>query len=172
MRAKRLEKRRAEKFGKNSRLNKLTSKVQQLKSEKIRLSAQLQAELRRQETAEEKMQTLTEKMAEHLQCSVCLLVPKDMRIPVCVNGHITCVPCKEEIGGFRCPECREANSEERFSVVAGNISDLLGKTSIKENYIFSDISAKFYPPHSHPSGEHVYKIKGFFQLFWYASEWS
>ena len=151
MRAKRLEKRRAEKFGKNSRLNKLTSKVQQIKSEKKRLSAQLQAELRRQETAEEKMQTLTEKMAEHLQCSVCLLVPKDMRIPVCANGHITCVPCKEEIGGFRCPECREANSVERFSVVAGNISDLLGKTSIKENYIFSDISAKFdHPPPTRP----------------------
>ena len=62
------------------------------------LLAQLQKELHSKETVEEKMKTLKAKMAEHLQCSVCLQVPRDAKIPVCVNGHITCGKCKEQTG--------------------------------------------------------------------------
>jgi len=101
-----------------SQIQQLRADNDQLKSEKDGLVAELHSK-------EEKMQTLMEKMEEYLHCSVCLQVPKDKRIPVCANGHITCVKCKEQIDD-RCPDCREEDDGvERFSVIAGHFSDLL-----------------------------------------------
>jgi len=131
----------------------LKAENDQLELEKDGLLAQLQKELHSKETVEEKMKTLKAKMAEHLQCSVCLQVPRDAKIPVCVNGHITCGGCKEKTGDI-CPECRvdyqgsnaqnrhrgdqdyysydsddevriDDHGKQRFSIIAGNISDLL-----------------------------------------------
>jgi len=131
----------------------LKAENDELKSEKDELLVQLQAELHSKETVEEKMKTLKTKMAEHLQCSVCLQVPRDAKIPVCVNGHITCGGCKEKTGDI-CPESRvdyqgsnaqsrhrgdqdyysydsddeiriDDHGKQRFSIIAGNISDLL-----------------------------------------------
>jgi len=78
-----------------------------------------------QAKAKENFEERLKKMEEHLQCSVCFLVPRDNKIQVCVNGHITCKSCKKNSRNM-CPDCRVVDDGvERFSILAANISDLL-----------------------------------------------
>jgi len=104
-----------------------------LSTEKDGLLVQLQKELHGKERIEQKMSTLTKKLEEAVVCCVCLAVPRDDKIPVCINGHITCSECKKKTGKS-CPSCRVVTKarDERYSILARGISDLLELGCVNE----------------------------------------
>ena len=45
---------------------------------------------------------LIQKLKDKLECPVCLDVPRNAPVPVCLNGHFVCQKCKRD----SCPSCR------------------------------------------------------------------
>ncbi len=43
-------------------------------------------------------------LAREVTCSVCLMIPRTKRIPICRNGHTTCETCKGKYLGIRFSE--------------------------------------------------------------------
>ena len=45
---------------------------------------------------------LIQKLKDKLECPVCLDIPRNAPVPVCLNGHFVCQKCKRD----SCPSCR------------------------------------------------------------------
>ena len=53
------------------------------------------AELMKQKIDEKKRKDdILDLLAREVTCSVCLMIPRTKRIPICRNGHTTCETCK------------------------------------------------------------------------------
>ncbi|XP_023338281.1 uncharacterized protein LOC111708982 [Eurytemora carolleeae] len=66
-------------------------------------------------------------LAREVTCSVCLMIPRTKKIPICRNGHTTCKTCKRTV----CPLCKTKMEEETmFSPLTQNITDLLAVSCI------------------------------------------
>jgi len=72
------------------------------------------------EDTKHKLSSIESRLKEELECPVCHSVPREGKIPVCENGHITCAECKRST----CPICR-VEMEDLFSPLAFNISELV-----------------------------------------------
>ena len=46
------------------------------------------------EDTKHKLSSIESRLKEELECPVCHSVPREGKIPVCENGHITCAECK------------------------------------------------------------------------------
>ena len=64
---------------------------------------------------------LEEDLASHLECPVCLLVPREGPIPSCPVGHIICKTCRESLD--TCPTCRRPLSDENSNSLASALID-------------------------------------------------
>ena len=76
---------------------KLEEKEAKLKENKTKLEenkALLEENKTKLEESQAQLKELIlKKVEETVNCCVCLSVPRDTRIPVCVNGHIICTKC-------------------------------------------------------------------------------
>ena len=64
---------------------------------------------------------LEEDLTEHLECPVCLSVPRTGPIPSCPVGHIICSTCRESLD--TCPTCRRPLSVENTNCLASALID-------------------------------------------------
>ena len=58
-------------------------------------------------------------VSEELQCPVCLLVPRDVPIPACPVGHITCKDCRVNV--TTCPTCRRQMLKDGTNTIANKM---------------------------------------------------
>jgi len=59
-------------------------------------------------------------LKKHVECPVCLEVPRQGPIYTCPNGHLVCHECKREM----CPTCREGMGANRSLVAAAVIKNI------------------------------------------------
>ena len=64
---------------------------------------------------------IDENLKEHVQCPVCMEVPRAGPIYACPNGHLVCQMCK----GGTCPICREAMGQHRSLLAVAVIENIL-----------------------------------------------
>jgi len=85
-----------------SELNALKRKLKE-KDEELALSAITQSEeLELSRNKLRKYEIVLSKLKDHIECPVCMEVPRSGPIPVCPNGHFVCSKCKAD----SCPTCR------------------------------------------------------------------
>ena len=60
-------------------------------------------------------------LLSHLECPVCLTVPRGGPIPSCPAGHIVCLTCRESLD--TCPTCRRPLSVENTNSLASALID-------------------------------------------------
>jgi len=77
------------------------------------------------------MKDQIESMEANLKCPVCLLIPRELPIPCCSNGHIVCRPCREHVTS--CPTCRQPMPENMINSVVGALIDQTIKHKCKYN---------------------------------------
>ena len=56
---------------------------------------------------------LSQEIKDHLECPVCLEIPKSTKIYQCENGHIVCEQCFSKSAVKICPLCRESMFKTR-----------------------------------------------------------
>ena len=57
------------------------------------------------------------KIKPHLECPVCLNIPRELPLPSCPSGHIVCRPCKTRLTD--CPTCRQPMPENMTNSIVG-----------------------------------------------------
>ena len=79
-----------------------------------------------------------EKMiSDELQCPVCLLIPREVPIPACPVGHITCKDCSVNV--TTCPTCRRPMLKDGTNTLANKIIEIVShpckysKCQVKNN---------------------------------------
>ena len=57
-----------------------------------------------------------------VECPVCLMVPRQVPIPMCPAGHVVCRRCRRHVKG-KCPTCRRKLRRDEVNSVAAFIID-------------------------------------------------
>ena len=65
------------------------------------------------EKMEELSQTLSQEIKDHMECPICLEIPKSTKIYQCENGHTVCEQCYSKSTVKICPLCRESMFKTR-----------------------------------------------------------
>jgi len=58
-------------------------------------------------------------LESHLECPVCLNIPRELPVPSCPSGHIVCRPCKKRVTD--CPTCRQPMPANMTNSVVGSL---------------------------------------------------
>jgi len=101
----------------------LQSKVTKLNHEKDKLSEQLHKSTESNKMIKEELNSMIENfddLKKHVECPICLEVPRKAPIFTCPNGHFLCQKCKCET----CPTCRE-NMGDNKSILAVAVTEVI-----------------------------------------------
>ena len=65
------------------------------------------------------------KIEETAECPVCLMIPRDVPIPMCNAGHSICQDCKAQVK--KCPTCQGKYYNNTNTLLASIIEEILHK---------------------------------------------
>ena len=66
---------------------------------------------------------LASDVSDEFQCPVCLLIPREVPIPACPVGHITCKDCRVNV--TKCPTCRRQMLKDGTNSIANRMISLI-----------------------------------------------
>ena len=73
-------------------------------------------------------QVIEEEVRVAVECPVCLMVPRQVPIPMCPAGHVVCRRCRRHVKG-KCPTCRRKLRRGDDNSVAASLFDKIPHTS-------------------------------------------
>ena len=104
----------------------LLRKIKKMKMDQTILLEQVQKNVKANETTKEELKLekkKVENLKKHVECTICLEVPRRGPMAACSNGHLLCPKCKQE--SCYCPTCGTSMGDNKSLLAAVVIENVL-----------------------------------------------